>query len=311
MSKLALFFPGQGSQSVGMMAGFGDNAVIKNTFVEASDILGLDFWAMATEPNELLNLTQHTQPLMLTAGIATWRAYQAVSSVQPQVLAGHSLGEYTALVAAGAISFADALPLVKYRAEAMQNAVPEGVGAMAAILGLDDDMVRAVCAEAAQNEVCEAVNFNSPGQVVIAGNKAAVERGMVLAKEKGAKRALPLPVSVPSHCALMQPAALKLTEYLKNVTVNTPIVAVIHNADVMSYSNAEQIKDALVRQLYSPVRWVETVQAVYAQGISNSAECGPGKVLAGLTKRIVAELPCVAFTSNESLEITPQTTTLS
>ena len=311
MSKLALFFPGQGSQSVGMMAGFGDNAVIKNTFVEASDILGLDFWAMATEPNELLNLTQHTQPLMLTAGIATWRAYQAVSSVQPQVLAGHSLGEYTALVAAGAISFADALPLVKYRAEAMQNAVPEGVGAMAAILGLDDDVVRAVCAEAAQNEVCEAVNFNSPGQVVIAGNKAAVERGMVLAKEKGAKRALPLPVSVPSHCALMQPAALKLTEYLKNVTVNTPNVAVIHNADVMSYSNAEQIKDALVRQLYSPVRWVETVQAVYAQGISNAAECGPGKVLTGLTKRIVAELPCVAFTSNESLEVTPQTTTLS
>ena len=311
MSKLALFFPGQGSQSVGMMAGFGDYAVIKNTFVEASDILGLDFWAMATEPNELLNLTQHTQPLMLTAGIATWRAYQAVSSVQPQVLAGHSLGEYTALVAAGAISFADALPLVKYRAEAMQNAVPEGVGAMAAILGLDDDVVRAVCKEAAQNEVCEAVNFNSPGQVVIAGNKAAVERGMVLAKEKGAKRALPLPVSVPSHCALMQPAALKLTEYLKNVTVNTPNVAVIHNADVMSYSNAEQIKDALVRQLYSPVRWVETVQAVYAQGISNAAECGPGKVLAGLTKRIVAELPCVAFTSNESLEVTPQTTTLS
>ena len=311
MSKLALFFPGQGSQSVGMMAGFGDNAVIKNTFVEASDILGLDFWAMATEPNELLNLTQHTQPLMLTAGIATWRAYQAVGGAQPQVLAGHSLGEYTALVAAGAISFADALPLVKYRAEAMQNAVPEGVGAMAAILGLDDDVVRAVCAEAAQNEVCEAVNFNSPGQVVIAGNKAAVERGMVLAKEKGAKRALPLPVSVPSHCALMQPAALKLTEYLKNVTVNTPNVAVIHNADVMSYSNAEQIKDALVRQLYSPVRWVETVQAVYAQGISNAAECGPGKVLAGLTKRIVAELPCVAFTSNESLEITPQTTTLS
>jgi [acyl-carrier-protein] S-malonyltransferase len=311
MSKLALFFPGQGSQSVGMMAGFGDNAVIKNTFVEASDILGLDFWAMATEPNELLNLTQHTQPLMLTAGIATWRAYQAVGGAQPQVLAGHSLGEYTALVAAGAISFADALPLVKYRAEAMQNAVPEGVGAMAAILGLDDDVVRAVCKEAAQNEVCEAVNFNSPGQVVIAGNKAAVERGMVLAKEKGAKRALPLPVSVPSHCALMRPAALKLTEYLKNVTVNTPNVAVIHNADVMSYSNAEQIKDALVRQLYSPVRWVETVQAVYAQGISNAAECGPGKVLAGLTKRIVAELPCVAFTSNESLEVTPQTTTLS
>lgn len=304
MSKLALFFPGQGSQSVGMMAGFGDNTVIKNTFVEASDILGVDFWAMATEPNELLNLTQHTQPLMLTAGIATWRAYQAVGGAQPQLLAGHSLGEYTALVAANAISFADALPLVKYRAEAMQNAVPEGVGAMAAILGLDDDVVRVVCKEAAQNEVCEAVNFNSPGQVVIAGNKAAIERGMALAKEKGAKRALPLPVSVPSHCALMKPAAEKLAEYLKAVVVNTPSVAVIHNADVMSYSNADQIKDALVRQLFSPVRWVETVQAVYAQGITNAAECGPGKVLAGLTKRIVAELPCVAFTSNESLEIT-------
>jgi [acyl-carrier-protein] S-malonyltransferase len=287
-----------------MMAGFGDNTVIKNTFVEASDILGVDFWAMATEPNELLNLTQHTQPLMLTAGIATWRAYQAVGGAQPQLLAGHSLGEYTALVAANAISFADALPLVKYRAEAMQNAVPEGVGAMAAILGLDDDVVRAVCKEAAQNEVCEAVNFNSPGQVVIAGNKAAIERGMALAKDKGAKRALPLPVSVPSHCALMKPAAEKLAEYLKAVVVSTPSVAVIHNADVMSYSNADQIKDALVRQLYSPVRWVETVQAVYAQGITNAAECGPGKVLAGLTKRIVAELPCVTFTSNESLEIT-------
>jgi [acyl-carrier-protein] S-malonyltransferase len=304
MSKFALFFPGQGSQSVGMMAGFGDNTVIKNTFVEASDILGVDFWAMATEPNELLNLTQHTQPLMLTAGIATWRAYQAIGGAQPQVLAGHSLGEYTALVAANTISFADALPLVKYRAEAMQNAVPEGVGAMAAILGLDDDVVRAVCKEAAQNEVCEAVNFNSPGQVVIAGNKAAVERGMALAKEKGAKRALPLPVSVPSHCALMKPAAEKLAEYLKAVTVNTPDLAVIHNADVVSYSNADQIKDALVRQLFSPVRWVETVQAVYAQGVTNSAECGPGKVLASLTKRIVAELPCVAITSNESLEIT-------
>ncbi|HOY69839.1 MAG TPA: ACP S-malonyltransferase [Methylotenera sp.] len=304
MSKLAIFFPGQGSQSVGMMAGFGDNPVIKKTFVEASDILGVDFWAMATEPNELLNLTQHTQPLMLTAGIATWRAYQATNASQPNVLAGHSLGEYTALVAANALSFADALPLVKFRAEAMQNAVPEGVGAMAAILGLEDHVVRAVCAEATQNEVCEAVNFNSPGQVVIAGNKAAVERGMAVAKEKGAKRALPLPVSVPSHCALMKPAAVKLAAYLENVAVHTPQISVIHNADVASYSEVDKIKDALVRQLYSPVRWVETVQAVHAQGVMQAAECGPGKVLAGLTKRIVAELPCVAFTSNEAfLEI--------
>lgn len=301
MNKTAFFFPGQGSQSVGMMAGFGDLATIKNTFIEASDILGVDFWSMATEPNELLNLTQHTQPLMLTAGIATWRAYQQAGGLQPNICAGHSLGEYTALVAANALSFKDALPLVKYRAEVMQGAVPEGVGAMAAILGLDDDTVRAVCLEAAQNEVCEAVNLNSPGQVVIAGNKAAVERGMELAKAKGAKRALPLPVSVPSHCALMKPAAEKLAEYLRNVTIHAPQIPVIHNADVASYSDSDKIKDALVRQLYSAVRWVEIVQAVYAQGVTNSAECGPGKVLAGLTKRIVAELPCAALTSNEAI----------
>ena len=301
MNKLAFFFPGQGSQSVGMMAGFSDNPIIKQTFIEASDILGVDFWAMATEPNELLNQTQHTQPLMLTAGIATYRAYLKEGGLQANIHAGHSLGEYSALVASNALSFADALPLVKFRAEAMQSAVPEGVGAMAAILGLEDDIVRAVCAEAAQGEVCEAVNFNSPGQVVIAGNKAAVERGMELAKAKGAKRALPLPVSVPSHCALMKPAAEKLAEYLKNVTINTPKIPVIHNADVVSYNESVQIKDALVRQLYSPVRWVETVQAIYAQSVSNSAECGPGKVLAGLTKRIVAELPCTAFTSDEAI----------
>jgi [acyl-carrier-protein] S-malonyltransferase len=217
------------------------------------------------------------------------------------VLAGHSLGEYTALVASGALIFEDALPLVRYRAEVMQNAVPAGVGAMAAILGLDDETVRAVCAEAAQNEVLEAVNLNSPGQVVIAGNKAAVERGMELAKAKGAKRALPLPVSVPSHCALMKPAALQLAEYLKSVAVNTPQIPVLHNADVAAYSDSDKIKDALVRQLYSPVRWVETVQAIAAQGVTQTAECGPGKVLAGLTKRIVAELPCVALTSNDAL----------
>ena len=306
MNKIALFFPGQGSQSVGMMAGFANSAAIQNTFIEASNILGVDFWAMATEPNELLNQTQYTQPLMLTAGVATWRAYHRDNGPTPHFLAGHSLGEYTALVAAEAISFADALPLVKFRAEAMQSAVPEGVGAMAAILGLDDDVVRAVCAEAAQDEakkleVCEAVNFNSPGQVVIAGNKAAVERGMTLAKEKGAKRALALPVSVPSHCALMKPAAEKLAEYLNKITINTPKIPVIHNADVAAYNDSSQIKDALVRQLYSPVRWGETVQYLHAQGVINSAECGPGKVLSGLTKRIVAELPCVALTSNEAI----------
>lgn len=301
MSKFAFFFPGQGSQSVGMMNGFADNSIIKNTFTEASDILGVDLWAMATEPNEAINETTNTQPIMLTAGVATWRAWQAVSADVPRVLAGHSLGEYTALVASGALQFKDALPLVRYRAEVMQSAVPAGVGAMAAILGLDDETVRAVCAEATQGEVVEAVNLNSPGQVVIAGNKAAVERGMEIAKAKGAKRALPLPVSVPSHCALMKPAAVKLEEYLKQVSLSAPQIPVLHNADVASYQDAEKIKDALVRQLYSPVRWVETVQAIAAQGVTQSAECGPGKVLAGLTKRIVAELPCAALTGSEAL----------
>ena len=299
--KTAFFFPGQGSQSVGMMSGFTDSKIIKDTFIEASDILGVDFWAMATEPNELLNQTQHTQPLMLIVGIATLRAYLQASGLQASVYAGHSLGEYTALVASEALSFTDALPLVKYRAEVMQAAVPEGMGAMAAILGLDDEQVRAACLEAAQGEICEAVNYNSIGQVVIAGNKAAVERSMEIAKAKGAKRALPLPVSVPSHCALMRPAAEKLAEYLKNVTVNTPKIPVIHNADVLAYSDSDNIKAALVRQLYSPVRWVETVQVIHKMGATNSAECGPGKVLAGLTKRIVAELPCFALTSNQAI----------
>lgn len=301
MKNIAFLFPGQGSQSVGMMNGFGDLSIVRDTFAEASDILGVDLWTMATEANDSINETTNTQPIMLTAGVATWRAWLVASDKLPTVLAGHSLGEYTALVASGALTFKDALPLVRYRAEVMQNAVPAGVGAMAAILGLDDETVRAVCAEAAQNEVLEAVNLNSPGQVVIAGNKAAVERGMELAKAKGAKRALPLPVSVPSHCALMKPAALQLAEYLKGVAVNTPQIPVLHNADVAAYSDSDKIKDALVRQLYSPVRWVETVQAIAAQGVTQTAECGPGKVLAGLTKRIVAELPCVALTSNDAL----------
>lgn len=301
MSNFAFLFPGQGSQSVGMMAGFTESQVVRDTFTEASDILGVDLWKMATEANDAINETTNTQPIMLTAGVATWRAWQANASQFPGVLAGHSLGEYTALVASNALSFADALPLVRYRAEVMQSAVPAGIGAMAAILGLDDETVRSVCAEAAQGEVVEAVNLNSPGQVVIAGNKAAVERAMEIAKEKGAKRALPLPVSVPSHCALMKPAAEKLAEYLKNVTVNTPRIPVIHNADVAAYQEAAKIKDALVRQLYSPVRWVETVQAIHAQGVTQTAECGPGKVLAGLTKRIVAELPCTALTNLDAI----------
>jgi [acyl-carrier-protein] S-malonyltransferase len=257
---------------------------------------------MVTEPNEALNQTANTQPLMLTAGVATWRAWQQASDLKPSLMAGHSLGEYTALVAAGALSFKDALPLVRYRAQVMQNAVAEGVGAMAAILGLDDDTVRQVCADAAQGEVVEAVNLNSPGQVVIAGNKAAVERGMELAKEKGAKRALSLPVSVPSHCALMKPAALELSKYLESVSITNGQMPVVHNADVAAYDDAANIKDALARQLYSPVRWVETVQNVHQQGVAATAECGPGKVLSGLTKRIVADFPCVALVNQEGFE---------
>lgn len=299
--KFAFLFPGQGSQSVGMMNGFGELPIIKQTFEEASDILKQDLWKMVTEPNEELNQTTNTQPLMLTGGIATWRAWQQLGGAMPTVMAGHSLGEYSALVAAGALSFADALPLVRFRAEVMQSAVAEGEGAMAAVLGLDDDAVRAVCAEAAQGQVLEAVNFNSPGQVVIAGQKTAVDRGIELAKAKGAKRALTLPVSVPSHCALMRPAAEKLQQYLAEVTISAPSVPVLHNADVQSYSESAAIKDALVQQLYSPVLWVSTIRKMFADGVVAAAECGPGKVLAGLNKRIVAELPCSALTSAEVL----------
>ncbi len=302
MQPFAFFFPGQGSQSVGMMAGFDSMPVVRDTFQQASDLLNTDFWEMITAPNELLNQTQHTQPLMLTAGIATWRAYLQLGGKQPVIMAGHSLGEYTALVAAESIRFEDALPLVKFRAEAMQAAVPEGVGAMAAILGLEDEVVKAVCLEAAGNEVLEAVNFNSPGQIVIAGNKAAVERGMELAKAKGAKRALALPVSVPSHCALMQPAAKQLAEYLNHVPVQTPNIHVLHNADVTSHQDGDAIKAALVKQLFSSVRWVETVNAVRLQGVLTAAECGPGKVLAGLTKRIVGDMTCAALTNQAALD---------
>lgn len=299
--KFAFLFPGQGSQSVGMMQGFDDLAIVRDTFAEASDVLGRNFWRMVTDVNEELNLTTNTQPLMLTAGIATWRAWQYAGGSQPAIMAGHSLGEYTALVAAGALSFKDALPLVRYRAEVMQSAVAEGVGAMAAILGLDDETVRAVCVEAAQGDVLEAVNFNSPGQVVIAGNKAAVERGMDVAKAMGAKRALILPVSVPSHCALMKPAADNMRSYLVGVSIAASHVPVLHNADVAAYSDATQIKDALVRQLYSPVRWVEIVKRMAAEGVTMAAECGPGKVLAGLNKRIAAEMPCLALTGNDAI----------
>lgn len=299
--QFAMLFPGQGSQSVGMMNGLADFAIVKQTFQQASDILQQDFWAMATEANELLNQTSHTQPLMLTAGIATWRLWQSEVGLQPSLMAGHSLGEYSALVAAGVLSFEDALPLVKYRAEVMQNAVAEGVGAMAAILGLADEEVSQVCQQAAQDQVLEAVNLNSPGQVVIAGHKAAVERGMELAKQKGAKRALLLPVSVPSHCALMKPAADQLAQYLSSIHFNSANIGVLQNADVESFSGAEQIKQALVKQLYSPVRWVETIQKMRQHDIAYALECGPGKVLTGLNKRIVEDFACLALINKDSI----------
>ncbi|WP_127254404.1 ACP S-malonyltransferase [Neisseria meningitidis] len=295
--SFAFFFPGQGSQSLGMMNGFAEHAIVKNTFAEASAILGQDLWAMINGSDaEIIGQTVNTQPIMLAAGVAVYRAYLEAGGKTPAAVAGHSLGEYTALVAADALDFADAVKLVRLRAELMQSAVPQGVGAMAAILGLEDEQVRQICTESAQDEVVEAVNFNSPGQVVIAGNAAAVERAMTVAKEAGAKRALPLPVSVPSHCSLMKPAAEKLAEALKTVEIKQPQIRVIHNADVAAYDDAEQIKDALVRQLYSPVRWTETVNALVSDGIAESAECGPGKVLAGLAKRINKAAACSALT---------------
>ncbi|HFB6046353.1 TPA: ACP S-malonyltransferase [Neisseria gonorrhoeae] len=295
--SFAFFFPGQGSQSLGMMNGFAEHAIVKNTFDEASAILGQDLWAMINGSDaEIIGQTVNTQPIMLAAGVAVYRAYLEVGGKTPAAVAGHSLGEYTALVAAGALDFADAVKLVRLRAELMQSAVPQGVGAMAAILGLEDEQVRQICAESAQGEVVEAVNFNSPGQVVIAGNAAAVGRTMAAAKEAGAKRALPLPVSVPSHCSLMKPAADKLAETLKTVEIKQPQIRVIHNADVAAYDDAGKIKDALVRQLYSPVRWTETVNALVSDGIAESAECGPGKVLAGLAKRINKAAACRALT---------------
>lgn len=297
----AFLFPGQGSQSLNMMDGFAA-AVVKDTFDEASDALGDDLWAMLkADSNEAINQTINTQPLMLAAGVATFRAWLAAGGARPSVVAGHSLGEYSALVAADALDFDDAVRLVRLRAEAMQSAVPAGEGGMAAVLGLEDADIVAACAEAAQGEVVEAVNFNAPGQVVIAGGKAAVERAIAACKARGAKRAMPLPVSVPSHCALMKPAAERLAEALESVSINVPVLPVLHNADVAAYSEAAQIRDALVRQLYSPVRWTETIRKLAADGVLLHAECGPGKVLAGLNKRIESTLSTSALTDDAAI----------
>ncbi len=303
--QLAFTFPGQGSQSVGMMAAYGEAAIVRDTFAQAGDLLGLDLWQLVTHgPAEELNQTVNTQPAMLAAGVAVYRLWRERGGPVPDVMAGHSLGEYTALVCAEALGFADAVRLVRLRAEAMQAAVPEGAGGMAAILGLDDDAVRALCAQAAADEVLEPVNFNAPGQVVIAGARAAVERACALAKEHGAKRALPLPVSVPSHCALMRPAAERLAEALASIELRTPSVAVLHNADVAEHTAPAAIRDALVRQLHSPVRWVESMRAIADRGVGLIVECGPGKVLAGLNKRILDAVPGIALNDAAALDET-------
>lgn len=293
MSKTAFIFPGQGSQSVGMLADIAaEHSIVEETFAEASDALGYDLWALVQKDEEgKLSQTEFTQPALLTASIALWRLwFQEKGNQQdkatPDFLAGHSLGEYSALVAAEVLSLKDAVKLVEARGQFMQQAVPAGTGKMAAIIGLDDEKVRDACAEAANGDVVEAVNYNSPGQVVIAGSADAVERAMVACKDAGAKRALPLPVSAPSHCALMKPAAEKLASMLQNIEFNSPKVSVINNVDVAVESDGEKIKEALIRQLYSPVRWTETVQFLAKDGVTDLLECGPGNVLSGLAKRI-------------------------
>lgn len=301
--KLALVFPGQGSQAIGMMQPFADAKVVRDTFEEASEALSQDLWKLIAEgPAEALNSTVNTQPVMLTAGYAVYRAWREAGGGEPALVAGHSLGEYTALVAAGVIAFRDAVPLVRFRAQAMQEAVPLGSGAMAAILGLDDDAVRAACSEAAQGEVVEPVNFNAPSQVVIAGHRAAVERGAEAAKAKGAKRAVMLPVSAPFHSSLLKPAAERLAERMKQVAFNAPRIPVVNNVDVAVVNDPERVKDALARQACNPVRWVEVIRHMSGAGVTHVAECGPGKVLAGLSKRIDAALQSFAITDPQSLQ---------
>lgn len=303
MTKFAFVFPGQGSQAVGMLNGFADSAIVQQTVAEASDTLGTDLGKLIAEgPKEELDLTTNTQPVMLTAAVAFYRAWIAAGGPTPAVVAGHSLGEYSALVAAGVIGFKDAVPLVRFRAQAMQEAVPVGQGGMAAILGLSDEDVRLACAESAQGEVVEPVNFNAPAQVVIAGHKNAVARACEAAKAKGAKRALPLPVSAPFHSSLLKPASDRLRDYMRDLAFSAPQIPLINNVDVAIEQDVLRIKDALVRQAASPVRWVETVQKMAAEGVTHVVECGPGKVLAGLTKRINGELVGEAIIDQASLD---------
>ena len=302
-SNLAFVFPGQGSQAVGMLAEIAEShPEVQQTFAQASEILGRDLWQMTVEgPAEILGQTQNTQPLVLTAGYAMWRVWCKTSDIRPALMAGHSLGEYTALTCAGALAFEDAVAIVEKRALYMQEAVPAGEGAMAAILGLDGEQLNTICADAAQQEVVSPVNYNAPGQIVIAGNASAVGRAIEAAKAAGAKRAMPLPVSVPSHCALMLPASERLAESLANVSLQAPAIPVIQNVDVTSHSQVDDIKARLVEQLHQPVRWIETVEKLHASGVENVVECGPGKVLCGLNKRIVKALQCSPLNDPASL----------
>ncbi len=299
--KLAMVFPGQGSQAVGMLAGYAGLPGVDEVRAEAAAVLGSEFVRLLDDgPAEQLSLTVNTQPAMVTAGHAAYRAWCALGGPRPDVVAGHSLGEYAALVAAGALGFADCLPLVRFRAQSMQEAVPEGQGAMAAILGLDDAKVIEACAQAG-GEV-QAVNFNAPGQVVIAGEREAVARAVEACKSRGAKRAMPLPVSAPFHSTLMQPAGRKLKGYLDNVALAAPALSLINNVDVAVVSEPAAIKDALVRQAAAPVRWVETIRRMRDMGVTRILECGPGKVLAGLTKRIAPDIESLALADRASLE---------
>jgi [acyl-carrier-protein] S-malonyltransferase len=305
--KLAFVFPGQGSQSVGMLAAYAEHPAVAATMREASDVLGRDLAALASSgPEADLNQTVNTQPVMLAADVAVYRAWHAAGGPAPVLVAGHSLGEYAALVVAGVFTFADALRLVQARAEAMQAAVPEGAGGIAAILGLDETKIREACAEAAQGEAVEAANLNAPGQIVIAGARTAVERAIEAAKAKGAKRAILLPMSVPSHCSLMRPAAEKLAVRLASVPIAAPSIPVINNADVASPKEPKAIADALVRQLHNPVRWIETVTAMAEQGATHIVECGPGKVLLGMVKRIAPQVTAFTLASSAAIAETVQ-----
>jgi len=305
--SIAFLFPGQGSQSPGMMKGFESLPVVERTFREASALAGVDYWAMATTGTaEELNQTVNTQPVMLVAGVACWRAWREAGGPMPSYFAGHSLGEYTALVASGAMRFEDAVPLVRFRAQAMQEAVPEGTGGIAVVLGLNEAAVREVCAAAAQGEVVEAANLNEPRQIVIAGHRAAVERGMALAREKGAKRALMLPMSAPSHCSLMKPAAERLRERLSGIPIVRPEVPVVQNRDVQAFDEPERIRTALLEQLDHPVRWIETIQFLASHGVTRAVECGPGRVLSGLVKRIAGEMDALAVNDAAALAAAAQ-----